>query len=148
MEGWLMKKNQRGVEWWKKRYFVLRGHGLSYYVDETEAGTDKRNKDELNLAVRTRLATCTSCRARSCAPSYCSTDIARFMDQDWTFTDTKEVTKRLGRKNSFELQLNQGVVLAKGQDTCYSLHPLDKASEMKWKVILKETIEDAKNSKE
>ena len=32
MEGWLMKRNQRGVEWWKKRYFVLkvraRGHGL------------------------------------------------------------------------------------------------------------------------
>lgn len=24
MEGWLMKRNQRGVEWWKKRYFVLK----------------------------------------------------------------------------------------------------------------------------
>jgi hypothetical protein len=28
MEGWLMKRNQRGVEWWKKRYFVLRVHHL------------------------------------------------------------------------------------------------------------------------
>lgn len=41
MEGWLMKKNQKGVEWWKKRYFVLKGQHLSYYLDETEASTDK-----------------------------------------------------------------------------------------------------------
>jgi hypothetical protein len=39
IEGWLMKKNQKGVEWWKKRYFVLKGHTLAYYLDETEAST-------------------------------------------------------------------------------------------------------------
>ena len=39
IEGWLNKKNQRGVEWWKKRYFVLKGHTLAYYLDETEAST-------------------------------------------------------------------------------------------------------------
>lgn len=44
----------------------------------------------------------------------------------------------------FELVLNAGVTLKKGEDTRYSLHPLDKKSEMKWKVALRETIEDAK----
>lgn len=40
--------------------------------------------------------------------------------------------------------LNKGVTLKKGEDTRYSLHPLDKKSEMKWKLALRETIEDAK----
>lgn len=66
--------------------------------------------------------------------------------QDWHFDDSREVTKRLGRKNSFELKLNTGVTLPKGQDICYSLHPLDKTSEMKWKTLLQETIQDAVTS--
>ena len=51
-----------------------------------------------------------------------------------------------GARTGFELKLNPGVTLPKGQDTVYSLHPLDKKSEMKWKTLLQETIEDAKNA--
>ena len=37
MQGCMIKKNPRGVEWWKKRFFVLDGGKLSYFEEETAA---------------------------------------------------------------------------------------------------------------
>lgn len=45
-EGWLSKRNSWGVEWWNRRYFVLRESELSYFEEET----DKTPKVRLDMA--------------------------------------------------------------------------------------------------
>lgn len=45
-EGWLSKRNSWGVEWWNRRYFVLRESELCYF----EAETDKLPKVRLDMA--------------------------------------------------------------------------------------------------
>ena len=45
-EGWLSKRNSWGVEWWNRRYFVLRESELCYFEQET----DKTPKVRLDMA--------------------------------------------------------------------------------------------------